>query len=340
MTIPSFHNRHMKTKKLLIILSILVLVFTSCTTVKNVSIESSVSPVYDTSSDAGKLTARYLNLKEIYYDGTDKCNVGDCVVYTSPEGLVMVVDCSNQNSFPEIDDQLKMLGIEKIDIFVMSHAHADHIGCFVQLAQHYPIGQVYKNSHDYTSGTYKKAMNYIKNTKIPLTILEDGDSFMFGKDVKVQIFNPVGDCQERAEVSIGECNNCSLAMRLEYKDSSFWTSGDLYIAAEQEIIDRYGSAIDSDVMKMNHHGYDTSNGPAFIETISPKIAVGMHESITSQTVALRIALKNQALTFYTCQDGAVKIATTGDGKYEVNCELLREITFYGKPNESLTYIVE
>ena len=79
------------------------------------------SAVFDTQNDAGCLTVRYLALKETYRANDDKVNVGDCAVYTSPEGLVMMVDCSNPASFPEIDAQLKAMGVEKIDIFVMSH---------------------------------------------------------------------------------------------------------------------------------------------------------------------------------------------------------------------------
>ena len=72
------------------------------------------SAVFDTQNDAGCLTVRYLALKETYRANDDKVNVGDCAVYTSPEGLVMMVDCSNPASFPEIDAQLKAMGRAKV----------------------------------------------------------------------------------------------------------------------------------------------------------------------------------------------------------------------------------
>ena len=148
------------------------------------------SAVFDTQNDAGCLTVRYLALKETYRANDDKVNVGDCAVYTSPEGLVMMVDCSNPASFPEIDAQLKAMGVEKIDIFVMSHPHADHIGSFAELVDNYPIGQVYMNSHEYNSGTYRAAMEAIERNNIPSTVLRDGDSFQFGDQVTVKIYNP------------------------------------------------------------------------------------------------------------------------------------------------------
>ncbi len=333
----------MKHRKIFAVLLIALLFLTGCRTVDNARTAdadgSYTSAVFDTSRDQGKLTARYLSLKDVYNSPEDKINAGDCTVFTSPEGLVMMIDCSNVNSFDEIDAQLQKMNVSKIDIFVMSHPHADHIGCFPALAEKYPIGQVYKNSHEYTSGTYEKVMSSIKEHNIPCTILHDGDSFMFGDFVEVAIYNPLEGSEGRAAANVGEANNCSLAMKLTYGASSFWSSGDLYTFAEEEIVARHGEELDSDIMKMNHHGYDTSNGNAFIAAISPKVAVAQHESITSQTVGLRYALKFGALTFYNCQDGAVAVSTPGDGTYEIQCERIREKTFYGTPAQDCRYTI-
>lgn len=333
----------MNYRKIFAGLLIVLALFTGCRTTDVSRVAdadgSYTSTVFDTSRDQGKLTARYLALKDIYNSPEDKINAGDCTVFTSPEGLVMMIDCSNVNSFDEIDAQLRRMNVSQIDIFVMSHPHADHIGCFPALAEKYPIGHVYKNSHEYSSGTYAKVMSSIKEHNIPCTVLNDGDSFKFGNSVEVTVYSPLEGSEERAAMNVGEANNCSLAMKLTYGDSSFWSSGDLYISGEEEVVARHGDEIDSDIMKMNHHGYDTSNGNAFIAAISPKVAVAQHESITSQTVGLRYSLKFGALTFYNCQDGAVSVSTPGDGTYDIQCERIREKTFYGEPAADCHYMI-
>lgn len=333
----------MKCRKFFVGLLIVLALLTGCQTQDKARLAdaegSYTSLVFDTSQDQGKLTARYLALQAVYNSPEDKINAGDSTVFISPEGLVMMLDCSNVNSFDEIDAQLQKMNVSQIDIFVMSHPHADHIGCFPALAEKYPIGQVYKNSHEYSSGTYAKAMSIIKEKNIPCTILVDGDSFMFGDSVTVDIYNPMEGWEKRAETNVGEANNCSLAMKLTYGNSSFWSSGDLYISGEEELVARHGDAIDSDIMKMNHHGYDTSNGNVFLAAISPKVAVAQHESITSQTVGLRFSLKFGALTFYNCQDGAISVSTPGDGTYDIQCERIREKTFYGEPTSDGHYTI-
>ena len=295
--------------------------------------------VLDTSGDAGKLTAHYLAMEENCVLSGDKINVGDCAIYTSPEGLVMMIDCSNPASFPEIDTYLRALGIERIDIFVMSHPHADHIGCFAELADSYPIGQVYKNAHEYESGTYTAAMAAIEEHQIPLTVLHDGDSFMFGNDVEVKVYGPSAKMEEEISKDVNDANNGSLALRMTYGDSSFWSAGDNYMNGEQDIVANYGDAIQSDIVKMNHHGYDTSNSKNYVETLAPKVAVSMHESMTSKTVALRYSTRG-AETFYTCMDGTVRVSTTGDGTYDVQTQYIRSQTVYGEPSGDGHYTIQ
>lgn len=334
----------MKTNRIIAALLVALVLFTSCQSVSKSQIVPDenglyTSYVFDTSQDCGKLTARYLALKAVDNESNDKINAGDCTVYVSPDGLVMMIDCSNRNSFDEIDQQLKLMEVTDIDIFVMSHPHADHIGCFPELAANYKIHQVYKNCQEYNSATYRAAMNCIKEMNIPCTILYEGDSFMFGSQVEVQVFNPPLGSGDWANTNVAASNSCSLALKLVYGDSSFWTSGDLYADGELKIVKKYKDAMDSDVMKMDHHGYETSNNKNFIAAISPEVVVAMHESITSQPIGMSYSLRFKALTFYNCQDGAVRVSTSGDGSYDIQCERIREKVFYGDPALDCHYVV-
>ena len=317
---------------------VLIVLILSCTTVfaSSVTRDSDgtyTSAVLNTSKDAGKLTARFLCTTGSQKVANDVSYAGDCTVYTSPEGLVMVVDASNSWNFNEIDLQLQQMGVDTIDIFVASHPHVDHIGSFVELASKYKIGRVYKNSHEYTTNTYYGFLAKIQEQNITCETLYTGDSFMFGDQVLVKIYGP--DKGEEEGLNAGlfmDSNDLSLAMKITYKDSSFWTSGDIYITKEMELVERFGDELNADVMKMNHHGYETSSRKEFIEAISPKVAVQMHSLITSKTVAMKYSLRHKALTFYTGQDGTVSISTSGDGKYDIQTQYIRQITnIYGKP---------
>ena len=280
--------------------------------------------VFDTGQDQGRLTARYLSLQTIYGTGKDAVTTGDSAVYISPDGQVMLVDCGNVLGGQEVTDQLMAMGVDRIDILVLSHPHADHIGGFATLADHFEIGQVYLNGHEYDSETYRSVMGRIEVLNLPCQALEAGDSFSFGEEVQVQVFGPDPGANDEVAGGYLDANDGSIAMRLTYGQSSFWTSGDLYIPGEQALTERYGQEIASDVVKMNHHGKDTSNGKDFVQSLSPKVAVGMFDSVGSRTVAMRY-VANGAEVFYNSTDGAIRVSTAGDGVYDVQVQKIRDV---------------
>ena len=294
--------------------------------------------VFDTSSDEGHLTARYLYMDKS--QGTDANYVypGDCTVYTSPDGYVMVVDASNQVSGDDIIAQLNAIGITKIDVLAFSHPHADHVGAFCQIADTFPIGQVYTNGHDYDSVTYQNCVSKMKELNIPCQALVAGDSFMLGEQVHVQIYGPQPGKADNVAEGYQDANDTSLAMRITYGDSSFWTSGDLYVSGEELIMDMYGEEICSDVVKLNHHGKDTSNGRNFAKYMKSLIAVGMYETVGSVTVARRFQAAG-AMTFYNSCDGAIRVSTTGDGTYEVQTQFLRDLSVLPAPSADGAYTI-
>ena len=298
--------------------------------------------VFDTENDAGTLTVRYIETYSYMKNG-EKVLAGDCTVFISPEGLVMVIDCSSQPCFEELDKQFQMMGIEKIDIFVMSHPHSDHIGAFTQIAAKYPVSKVYKNSVNYTSGTYANAMNDIKTRNIPYEILYAGDEFMFGEYITVKCYAPTPEKTEGKEnAEAGDMNGTSLALKITYGDSSFWSSGDLYVKEEQDLMATYTSEeLSADIMKMNHHGKSTSNLKDFIKYIAPKVAIGMYDLIEDKTVAQRYKyLCKVDQVFYTCSDGNVRVRTSGDGTYDIQTSRIRTIKWYGDISEDGHYVID
>ena len=295
--------------------------------------------VFDTAQDAGRLTARYLRLLETYGSGDSTVTTGDSAVYTSPEGLVMLVDCGNVAGGAEVAQQLQAMGVTKLDIVVLSHPHADHVGGFCTIADLFPIGQVYMNGHEYDSDTYRATVAKIEEKQIPCDILKAGDGFAFGEQVQVRVYGPEAGDADSVAAGYQDANDTSLALRLTYGASSFWTSGDLYITGEQRICEQYQEQIQSDVVKMNHHGKDTSNGRDFVGTLSPKIAVGMFDSVGSQTVAMRYQVAG-AQVYYNSVDGAIRVSTAGDGVYDVQTQYLRDIAMLPDPDPSGHYTVE
>ncbi len=270
--------------------------------------------IFDATQDTGRLTARFLKLTSRSDDKS-----GDSTIMTSPDGKVMIVDAGNPSTFIDIKNALDALDISKIDYLVSSHPHVDHIGSFAQLIYAYEIGAVYATEVEYPTSHYRNYIEAIEKTKTPYIILAEGDTFMFGEHVLVEVFHPAPGIEYYEGYPDGSTqfiNNLSLLMKLTYGESSFLFTGDLYTGAEREIAARYGDKLKSGVLKVPHHGAGTSSSRPFRDAISPEVAVMMHDAIDELRI-IRNYVNGGAATYITSVDGTVLVSTAGDGEYTV-----------------------
>ena len=119
-------------KKRLIALALLLCMLFSCALAE----DARYGQVYDTAQDADRLTVRYLWLGPQVAD--DK--PGDCMILTSPDGKIMVLDAGHPQATQYIIAALDAMGVKKIDYLVASHPHIDHIGGMAALMDRYEVG--------------------------------------------------------------------------------------------------------------------------------------------------------------------------------------------------------
>lgn len=280
--------------------------------------------IFDTSRDAGRLTARFIKLTTRSDDKS-----GDCTIITSPDGKVMVIDAGNPSTFSEVDTALKALGVTRIDYLVASHPHVDHVGNFARLIDAYQIGGVYTSEVVYPETHYNNYMAAIERTKTPHIILAEGDSFKFGDSVLVEVFHPTPGIKYYdgyPAQSTQFINNLSLVLKITYAKSSFLFGGDLYTIGEDEVVGRYGDRLRADVFKVGHHGAATSSGKSYRNAISAKITVMMHDAVADLNV-YRKYRREGAAAYITSIDGCVLVSTAGDGKYTVITQFDRKNNF-------------
>lgn len=271
--------------------------------------------VYDTSGDAGKLTIRFVWMGSKIED--DK--PGDCMILTSPDGKVMVVDAGYPAAVQYVIDALDAMGIQKIDYLVASHPHIDHIGGMAALMDRYEIGIHYSTELWHTTNTYKKYTDAIARNEIEQVYLYEGDSFMFGEQVEVLVYNPVENITYYEGYPANGTqfmNNQSLVLKLVYGQSSILLAGDLYTTGEVPVVKRWGDALKADVTKANHHGYSTSSSLKWRKAVDPEITVITNCQLDDVGIAKKYAKKGKQM-YHTFLDGDVRVSTTGDGEYEV-----------------------
>ncbi|HEY8420159.1 MAG TPA: MBL fold metallo-hydrolase [Thermoclostridium sp.] len=202
---------------------------------------------------------------------------GDSMLITTPDGVNMLIDGGIKNVGSQVVNYLKQLGVEKLDYIVASHYHSDHIGGLALVINEFEVGEVMATAMPYESTLKKQLDEAIAAKNIPVRILKAGDTFTIGNEVSAEIVNPEpeiiipeGIIPQKSDAFV---NNRSIVMRVTYKNNTFLFTGDIYDEREKELVANFAEQLDADVLKVPHHGHDTSSSGEFIEAVSPSVAV-------------------------------------------------------------------
>lgn len=191
---------------------------------------------------------------------------GDSTLIKS-DGYNILIDAGENDKGVDVVRYLKEQNVEKLDLIISTHPHSDHMGGLDTVINHFPVDKVLVNRLPKelvpTTKTYTDFLNAVKDNDLKLTASNVGDEFNFGNG-KVTIIGPTKQWDD--------LNNTSIVAKFEYDNKSFLFTGDMEKQSEQNIIDN-GIFIESDVLKIAHHGSSTSTTTDFLNSVNPQIAV-------------------------------------------------------------------
>lgn len=252
-----------------------------------------------------------INLDESIYVHFIDVGQGDCALIHTTEGNVLI-DAGTFNSRYSIVDYIDALGIEEFEYAIFTHPHEDHIGAAKTLLKEYEFKNIIMPDAIHITPTYDYTIEAIEKEKCNVLEAKAGDGYEIG-DVKIDIFAP--DTYYDSE----DLNNMSVVCKITYGEVSFLFTGD----AEEESEDSmryYKYDLDSDILKVAHHGSSTSSTSAFICEVSPKVAIvsagkdNDYGHPHRETVELFKKLGIE--TYITYEVGSIIVATDGE-KYEI-----------------------
>ena len=186
----------------------------------------------------------------------------DCALIIA-DGKTMLIDGGEIGAGPEIIDYLHAQGVEKLDVMVATHPHSDHIGGLPYIVENIEIAQTYISPYVHTSATYEKLLNNLADSKSLVTIPEAGDTFRLG-DAECQILS--------GGQGFDDPNDASIVLRVSYGDVSAVFTGDAEVPVEKQIL-ASGLEVRSNILKVGHHGSETSSCQDFLDAVMPEIAV-------------------------------------------------------------------
>jgi competence protein ComEC len=185
---------------------------------------------------------------------------------------------------------MKSLGISKIDLFIATHGDKDHIGYAIDLFKEIKVDKIMVNNNKLNNDE-KKLLNMgdeqIKNT-------------FKGKNIYIKNLNNVVDSDE---------NDSSLVLHIIIGNMNLLIMGDAPKIVEQDVIKRY-NYLKIDVLKVGHHGSNTSSDYLFLKELKPKMAIisaGRNNRYNHPSIETIETLDKLRIKYYNTQNSGTII---------------------------------
>ena len=163
----------------------------------------------------------------------------------------------------EVVPYLEKENVDFIDIVMISHPHADHIGQLEEVLTNFDVGEVWMTENTANSSVYEGAAEAILASDADYEEPKAGDIFDVG-ELTIQILHP--------QTLTGDLNQDSLSAHFSYGDTAFLFTGDAYVEQEKQMIDQ-DMNIEADFLQLGHHGSDTSTSQSFLDEVKPTYAI-------------------------------------------------------------------
>lgn len=209
----------------------------------------------------------------------------DCLFLIFPDNTTMLIDTGTEKTSEEVVNYIKTtLSKEKIngiDYLLLTHQDADHIGGAVEILNNFSVSFVMRpkiysnievdlglNLHNYKisdSLTFNEVISTAINNNCKFIFNEKDLCFMFG-ECSVEFLSPSQD-------TYTDSNNYSAVVMITYQNKKFLFMGDAEGRIEEELIKNYGEYLKADVLKIAHHGSETSSSKEFIQVVNPSYSI-------------------------------------------------------------------
>ena len=193
---------------------------------------------------------------------------GDGMLIRTPDGKNYLLDTGPSGARRQIFPYLEKLGITGLDGIIISHSHSDHAGGLYHFAGQFEIGTLYSSGFFHPSKTNQRALQRLLEMKVEHRKLKRGDAVQLGNKVTLKVLHPPARWKPRED----QINDFSLIMKLSYGDIDFLLTGDAELAAENSVL-KAKLDLQSEVLKVGHHGSHTSSSPLFLDAVAPAYAV-------------------------------------------------------------------
>lgn len=198
-----------------------------------------------------------------------------------------------------------------IDLVILTHPEYDHLGGLIEVVKRYKIGGILTTGVIRDTAEYKEWERVIKKENIPVYTAYFGETIEVDRNINLIILHPLESLEGK---KVKKSNNTSVVLQLVYKDFELLLTGDIEKEIEQKLVN-FSISLNSDVLKVAHHGSKTSTSKSFVRVVNPVVAVISAGKDNPYKHPHKEVLDNLAgiPVFVTARDGDIKVLSNGLG---------------------------
>jgi len=192
---------------------------------------------------------------------------GDAIFIETPDGIQLLIDGGPDASVLRALPEVMPWWDRSLAMIVATHPDKDHIGGLVDVLVRYEVDQIVRTDNENETAVAAAFTLAAAQENSTLHIAQAGDVIKLGATTTLRIFSPAGVAAD------WDSNQASIVAQLQYGEIEFMFTGDIFVGLEEYLARTYGAALESEVLKVAHHGSRTSTAESFLQAVTPRYAV-------------------------------------------------------------------
>lgn len=258
---------------------------------------------WEEEEDGDKLVVRFLNIGH-----------GLSVLIQTPDGKNILIDAGSFDYFKSTVDFLQELDVPRVDAFIITHPHPDHVSYAAEVLSEYDVLAVYMpgNADNLEPEGWAAVMAAVEAEGCPVyndTVLNPGDHLDLSDEVDFQLM--------WIDANATRINDSCIVLRMDYRGTSVLFTADIEHAAENAMMD-LGLDLDVDILQVAHHGVDSGTSSEFLNASMPEVAIiscgqGYGIPLVPQP---GVVARLQGIPTFTTMFNSMIVVEVGEGWFE------------------------
>ncbi|MFH1426991.1 MAG: MBL fold metallo-hydrolase [Patescibacteria group bacterium] len=210
---------------------------------------------------------------------------GDSILIKTPMGQNLLIDGGPGNAvIKELSKNLAFWD-KTVDLMILTHPHDDHVTGLIEVIKRYKVNKILYTGAVHSAPNYLTWLELIRDKKIPLVIIDRPQVINLGEECYLDILYPQESFLGK---EVNNLNNSSIVARLVYGQTKFLFMGDAEFEVEEILVETQNNKSEQinntvetqdfvslrvDILKVGHHGSDTSSSEEFLKYVKPAMAV-------------------------------------------------------------------